>query len=89
MQIKGKRGEFDSLKCTHQCILVYGCGLERQFCKIPPPLPPEQYMHPYRLGEYLLESSSAGKDVEVLVDSRLAMSQKHAFEAKKANNGVH
>jgi len=42
-------------------------------------------MHQYRLGDGLLEGSSAEEDRCVLVDSRLAMSQQCAFVAKKAS----
>ena len=41
-------------------------------------------MHLYRLGDYLLERSSE-KDLGILVDSRLAMSQKCALVDKKGN----
>ena len=40
-------------------------------------------MHQYRLGDLLLERSSAEKDLCVLVDNRLAMSQLYALGAKK------
>jgi len=38
-------------------------------------------MHQYRLGDDLLERSSAEKDLGVLVDKRLAVSQHCAFVA--------
>ena len=43
------------------------------------------HKYQYRLGHELLERRSAEKDLEVLVDDRLVMSQRCALVAKKAN----
>ena len=42
-------------------------------------------MYQYRLEDDLLERSSAERDLGVLMDNRLAMSQQCALVAKKAN----
>ncbi|PKU48716.1 hypothetical protein llap_1040 [Limosa lapponica baueri] len=42
-------------------------------------------MHQYGLGADLLESNSEEKDLGVLVNNRMTMSQQYALVAKKAN----
>jgi len=43
-------------------------------------------MHQYRLGDDLLEVGSAEKDLDVLVNNSLEMSQQCALVAKNAND---
>jgi len=43
-------------------------------------------MHQYRLGPDLLESSSAERELVLLVDDRLTLSHQCALVAKKANS---
>ena len=45
-------------------------------------------MHLYRLGADLLERSSAEKDLRVLVDNRLAISQQCALLTMKADSSL-
>lgn len=49
------------------------------------PLGRNNPMHQHRLGIGLLESSSAEKDVGVLVDNKVAMSQPWALAARKGD----
>lgn len=42
-------------------------------------------MHQDMLGASLQKSSSAGKDMDVLVDTKMKVSQQYALEAKKAD----
>lgn len=42
-------------------------------------------MHQDMLGASLRKSSSAGKDMGVLVDTKMKVSQQYALEAKKAD----
>jgi len=42
-------------------------------------------MYQYRLGNDLLETSSAEKDLAILMDNRLTMNQECALLAKKTN----
>ena len=45
----------------------------------------EYHMHRYRLETVMMETRSAEKDLGVLGDNRLTMSQQRAFVAKKAS----
>ena len=40
----------------------------------------------YKLGEEFLGSNPAGKDIEVLVDEKLGVSQQHVLAAQKVNS---
>ena len=42
-------------------------------------------MHQYRIGDDLLQRSSAKKDLSILVDNKLAMSQQCALVANNAD----
>jgi len=53
-------------------------------CRVPS-LGRNNCMHQYRLEADEMERSPADKDLSVLVDSRLAMSQQHTLVCKKAN----
>jgi len=65
---------------------LYHCAKIKGKCRVLQ-LGRNNLMHQYRLGADLLESSSVERDLNVLVDDRLTMSQQCALTAKK-DNGI-
>ncbi|KAK4827410.1 hypothetical protein QYF61_017840 [Mycteria americana] len=72
------------LNRLEHCEIINGMKFNKSKCQILH-LGQSHARHKYRLGEEWLESSPAERDLGVLVDSRLNVSQQCALAAKRAN----